>query len=64
MCKFCVIFFYHYNKDMGPFISICLGIFIVWWVKNRSNQYKTDKKVDYIIGWLLIGGGIGYLFAK
>ena len=49
---------------MGPFISICLGIYIVWWVKNRSNQYITDKKVDYIIGWLLIGGGLGYLFAK
>jgi len=48
---------------MGGLIAIFLGIYLIWWVKNRSNQFATDKKVDTIIGWLLIGGGIGYLMA-
>ena len=44
-----------------PIILICTGIYLLWWVKNKSNESEFDKKMGRIGGWILIGGALGYL---
>ena len=44
-----------------PIIVICVGIYILWCVKNKSNQSEYVNKMDRIFGWILIGGALGYL---
>ena len=49
---------------MGGLIAIIIGMWFLWWVKNKSNQSEIDKKYERIIGWILIGGGLGYIIAS
>jgi nitrogen fixation-related uncharacterized protein len=30
---------------MGGLIAIIIGIYFLWWVKNKSNQSETDKNM-------------------
>ena len=48
---------------MMGLLAIIGGICYLLWVRNVSTQLEVDKKYERIIGWLLIGGGIGYLLA-
>ena len=48
---------------MGGLLTIIVGICYLLWVKNVSSQQEVDKKYERIIGWLLIGVGIGYILA-
>ena len=44
-----------------PIILICVGIYYLWWIKNRSNENELNKKVGRVGAWILIGGALGYL---
>tara|TARA_B100001758_G_C18156846_1_gene477074 strand:+ start:120 stop:269 length:150 start_codon:yes stop_codon:yes gene_type:complete len=46
---------------MGALLGLLFGGYLVWWVSNKSNQLESDKKVDFVIGWLIIGVSLGYI---
>jgi RsiW-degrading membrane proteinase PrsW (M82 family) len=41
-----------------------LGIALVWFTMTKSRQSEKDKRIDFVIGVLLIGGVIGFLLAS